>query len=93
MTGALLQALFALLAVLGLIVLVAALVRGGLGRRLGPLLPQLTEGRRLRVVERRPVDPRSTLLLVEVDGVEYAVLTTAGGPLLLTQRPQREKAP
>ncbi len=89
MTGSVLAALPALLAVLGLVLLAAVALRGGLA---GDLLARLggRGGGRLRVVERRAVDPRSVLLLVAVDGVEYAVLSTPGGPLLLARRPVRE---
>ena len=94
MSGALwLQAVLALLAVLGLAALAAGALRMAstrLGFPLGAPATARGRARRLSVVERRMADPRTALLLLRADDVEYVVLATAQGPLLLDRRPARE---
>ncbi|MGC8469414.1 MAG: flagellar biosynthetic protein FliO [Acetobacteraceae bacterium] len=73
----LLSAFAALLLVLGLLWLAARLARwGGFGAR-GPA------GRRLRLVETLPLDPRRRLLLVACDGREFLLLAGPAGDLAL----------
>ncbi len=88
-----LQAVLALLAVLGLAALAAGALRIASARFALPFGASAPIGgrvRRLSVVERRMADPRTVLLLLRADDVEYVVLTTAQGPLLLDRRPARE---
>jgi flagellar biogenesis protein FliO len=62
----LLQTLFALL---GVCILAYLAMRFGLGR-----LPfAATKGRRMRIIERLPLDGRRALFLVEVDGDTYLI--------------------
>lgn len=90
---ALLQAFLALLAVLGLAGLAAGVLKVAGGRPGLPLVGnagRMAAGRRLFVVERRMADARTALWLLRADDVEYVVLTTAQGPLLLDRRPAGE---
>jgi len=76
MTSALLRTLWALLVVVGLI-----LALYGLSKK--RLLPGKTGGSAIRIVELRPLQPRSTLALVEVRGREYLLGVSTGSIQLL----------
>jgi flagellar biogenesis protein FliO len=79
--ASLLQTLLALAAVC---LLAYAAVRFGLGR----VYRASASGRRMRIVERLPIDGRRALLLVEIDGRTYLVGAGEGAaPALLTEVP------
>ncbi len=84
--ASLLQALTALV---GVCVLAYLVMRHGLGR----VYAAAGAGRRMRIRERLPLDPRRALLLVEVGERVYLVGTGDGGaPSLLAEVP-RETVP
>jgi flagellar biogenesis protein FliO len=60
------------------------------GGRLG-VLPRLqSAGQRIRLVESRRISPQAEVSLVDVDGAEYLLLLSAGGPLLLKAPPAKK---
>ncbi len=82
----LLRAVLALVFTLGLIGLVAYVVR----RFAGSTFPNLLSGQtgknaRLSVVESKLLDPRHTLFLIKRDGVEHLVLCSAEGAVVVIE--------
>lgn len=54
------------------------------------LIKNLRTGRRLSILEKKPLDARSQLVLVRADDTEYLLLLGASGSLLLETKPALE---
>lgn len=77
----------ALVLVIGLIALIAWLVRRfGLAQKLAPGTGTPRKFRRLAVVEVCPVDGRRRLVLVRRDGVEHLIMLSAAGSGFVVER-------
>ncbi len=86
-TDAYLRFALALVLVLGLIALIAWLVRRfGLAQRLAPGSATPRRFRRLGVVEVCAVDGRRRLVLVKRDGVEHLLLLSGTGSAIVVER-------
>ena len=82
----LLRAVLALVFTLGLIGLVAYVVRRFAGSTFPTLLSgQTGKNARLSVVESKLLDPRHTLFLIKRDGVEHLVLCSAEGAAVVIE--------
>ncbi len=57
------------------------------------LMKNLKSGQRINIVEKRPLDARNQIVLVEADQTEYLLLLGTNGSLLLETKPATELTP